>query len=36
VCIAVPASFELSPAEMAAVDGLDEGRRINADAEAIV
>ena len=32
----VPASFALSAPEMAALDGLDEGRRVNADAELIV
>ena len=34
--LTVPASFQLTDEEMAKLDGLDEGLRINADAELIV
>ena len=34
--LTVPASFQLTDAEMAKLDSLDEGLRINADAELIV
>jgi len=34
--LTVPASFQLTDEEMAKLDSLDEGLRINADAELIV